>query len=431
MLKKLQDLLSRCEYMIEVMWKQGELIYTDASNFHMPRVPTYHQGGRLIITDGNYEGNASFDSISNFSIALEEAKRKLSSRQFITTAIFNDRMSRKKIEDNYLPEPIPDVDTTSKLDELSDYLRCISDGLLVLNSTIDSSQFYYINSRGGEYVRKEYYSSIIMELIDSKRFDSINSISASSLAHHIDRIRPELVSLITRRERISKTIQAGEYPVLFSNSASGIFAHEVVGHMFEADTSTAQRLKSRTGEQVGPSFLSIGDHPIYSSDDEGVPTSETWMIREGRIEQLLHSRETARIYGGVSNGHGKAIYGWLKAIPRMNRTVIQKGEASRTELRSVFNRYIFVKKIDNAHSYLGSFVLHVGNAELMENGESICQLGKIIIRGDCMEALRNILLVGDQIKEHFFTCAKRGQNGLKVSSVSPEILVKSLWIGAS
>lgn len=78
---------------------------------------------------------------------------------------------------------------------------------------------------------------------------------------------------------IGLTPKAGLYTVILSPDVSGVFAHEAIGHLAEADLSTNGILFPLRGKKIAPDSVTIMDSPLVQYpegigvtlyDDEGV-----------------------------------------------------------------------------------------------------------------------------------------------------------------
>ena len=102
-------------------------------------------------------------------------------------------------------------------------------------------------------------------------------------------------------------VGGGTYPVILDPELAGVFIHEAFGHLSEADfvyENPQAREMMTLGRRFGKPVLNAGDNGAASGlrgtlpfDDEGVPTQDTPLIREGILVGRLHSRETAAKLG--------------------------------------------------------------------------------------------------------------------------------------
>ncbi len=105
-------------------------------------------------------------------------------------------------------------------------------------------------------------------------------------------------------------VKGGAYPVILDNELAGVFIHEAFGHLSEADfvyQSAQAREMMTLGRRFGKPALNVGDNGAAPGlrgtlpfDDEGTPTRDTPLIKEGILVGRLHSRETAAKSRGVA-----------------------------------------------------------------------------------------------------------------------------------
>ena len=88
------------------------------------------------------------------------------------------------------------------------------------------------------------------------------------------------------------------------------------------------------GKKFGSAELNIVDSATipelrgsYKYDDEGVPTTKTYLIQEGKLIGRLHSRETAAKMKEKPTGNARAINYRYPPIVRMTNTYIEPGKA--------------------------------------------------------------------------------------------------------
>ena len=127
-------------------------------------------------------------------------------------------------------------------------------------------------------------------------------------------------------------VKGGEYTVVLDPVLAGVFVHEAFGHLSESDfVYENDRLREimTMGKRFGSAELNIVDSATmpglrgsYKYDDEGVPASKTYLIREGRLVGRLHSRETAAKMKEKPTGNARAINYRYPPIVRMTNTYI-------------------------------------------------------------------------------------------------------------
>src|SRR5947199_7739096 len=93
------------------------------------------------------------------------------------------------------------------------------------------------------------------------------------------------------------------------------------------------------GRRFGKPVLNVGDNGAAPGlrgtlpfDDEGTPTQDTALIREGILVGRLHSRETAAAMSERPTGNARAISFRHPPIVRMTNTYIGNGRGTFADL---------------------------------------------------------------------------------------------------
>jgi len=175
---------------------------------------------------------------------------------------------------------------------------------------------------------------------------------------------------------------------IISGEIQGIISHENCGHPHEAD-----RILGREGAEAGESYiqehilgesmiaseeLTIIDDPTipnsggyYKYDDEGVPARKRELIKNGLLNELLHNRETAKIYGiEESNAAARVSEYNREPIIRMANTGFAPGSYSSDEIFEDVKKGIYLESFsewnidDRRYQCLYKGIV----ARLIENG---------------------------------------------------------------
>ncbi|MBC8276521.1 MAG: TldD/PmbA family protein, partial [Chloroflexi bacterium] len=173
--------------------------------------------------------------------------------------------------------------------------------------------------------------------------------------------------------------KGGEYIVVLDPVLAGVFVHEAFGHLSEADhVYENKRLQDIMvlGRKFGDKHLNIVDGAAvpglrgsYKYDDEGVPASKTYLIREGILESRLHSRETAAIMGEKPTGNARAINYLFPPIVRMTNTYIEPETLSFEDIISDIKEGIYAKDWYGGTTSLEMFTFSAAEAYMIRNGK--------------------------------------------------------------
>ncbi|MEM1585930.1 MAG: TldD/PmbA family protein [Candidatus Bathyarchaeia archaeon] len=180
----------------------------------------------------------------------------------------------------------------------------------------------------------------------------------------------------------------GEMDVVLGPEIVGIVSHESCGHPSEADRILGREaaqagetfLKPNSiGLRVGSKYVNVVDDPtikgsfgFYHYDDEGVRAKRRILIKEGVVNEFLHNRETASIFGVESNGASRAVAYNREPIIRMANTFFLPGDYSREEMFEDIRSGIYMKSfmewnIDDRRfnqRYVGLEAYRVENGEI-------------------------------------------------------------------
>jgi len=237
---------------------------------------------------------------------------------------------------------------------------------------------------------------------------------------------PEQLSVKAARKVLqqlrSKKAPAGEFPVIFHPTISGLLAHEALGHNAEADSMwTGQSiLQGRLGQLVASQLVNIVDDATLPGcfgsepfDSEGVPTSKRVIIKNGVLNELLHNLETAQRFGATPNGCGRAQDHTCVPLCRMSNTFFEPGSATLDDMLKGIDRGIYLREGHEGYVFpeRGQFLCHAYEAQMIEHGQLGEPLRDVSVSGLILETLMNIDMVGsDFLMISPGTCGKGGQS---------------------
>jgi len=238
-------------------------------------------------------------------------------------------------------------------------------------------------------------------------------------------------------------VQGGAYPVILDNELAGVFVHEAFGHLSEADfvyENPQAREMMTLGRRFGKPVLNVGDNGAAQGlrgtlpfDDEGTPTQDTPLIKDGILVGRLHSRETAAALGERPTGNARAISFRHPPIVRMTNTYIAPGRKGAT-LQDL------IKDVKLGVYACGAF----GGQTMLENFSFTAAWGHMIRDGHVAEMVKDVVLAGNLFQtldriDHIagdFTwnqmgggCGKGGQFPLPVTEGAPHVRIEEILVG--
>ncbi len=236
--------------------------------------------------------------------------------------------------------------------------------------------------------------------------------------------------------------------VVVGSEIVGLIVHESCGHPSEADRilgrEAAQAGKSfikkgMIGERIGSEYATVIDDPtipgsygFYLYDDEGVPAKPRYLYRNGLINEHLHNRWTAYVYGVESNASARAMDYRSEPIVRMANTYFKPGDYSFDELLEDVKLGIYMKSfmewnIDDerwSQRYVGL------EAYLIEKGELKEPVKYPVLEITTKSFYSNVDAADKDLKFYAGTCGKgEPMQGVPVWMGGPNVRLRNIRIG--
>jgi TldD protein len=191
------------------------------------------------------------------------------------------------------------------------------------------------------------------------------------------------------------------------------------------------------GKRFGNSELNIVDSATisrlrgsYKYDDEGMPATKTYLIREGKLAGRLHSRETAAKMRERPTGNARTINYRHPPIVRMTNTYIEPQAVSFNQIIGDIKEGIYAKNWYGGTTSMEMFTFSAGEAYSIRNGKIGEMLQPVVLTGNVFNTLQNIDAIGDDLEmNQGGGCGKGGQSPLPVSNGSPHIRISSCLVG--
>jgi TldD protein len=237
----------------------------------------------------------------------------------------------------------------------------------------------------------------------------------------------------------AEKIDGGAYTVMLDPKLAGLFLHEALGHLLEADYLINNRKMAdmlRPGTMIASECFSASDdatfsqgHGSYSYDDQGVRAGRTKLIENGKIASLLHSRETAEYFNTVPTGNARALNFYYQPQVRMSNTYIHSGTLSEDELLKKMGDGFYLRGTVNGETGVENFSFRAAQAFRVKNGVIHSPVKAPMLTGNIFRTLKNVAACADNLKIFTGFCGKNGQIPLPVSFGGPSILVDELILG--
>ncbi|MCK4496333.1 MAG: TldD/PmbA family protein, partial [Candidatus Aminicenantes bacterium] len=259
-----------------------------------------------------------------------------------------------------------------------------------------------------------------------------------------DMVTPEEVALTCARESIvmleAKDCPAGKMDIVMQNGWGGVLVHEAVGHPLEAD-NIAKKIGAFTGKlgkKVASDVFTMvddGSLPNFRGttnfDDEGTQMKRNVLIKEGVLEKYMTDILSAKQINMERTGNGRRESFRYIPIPRMTNTFIEKGKDKPEDILSSTKSGIYVQSLSggSVNPITGMFNFTCREAYMIENGKKTTPVKGATLIGSCMDIIKNIDAVGDDLAFGPGICGK-GQ-AAEVSAGQPTVRIRGINVGGS
>ena len=236
-------------------------------------------------------------------------------------------------------------------------------------------------------------------------------------------------------------VRGGTYPVILDPELAGVFIHEAFGHLSEADfvyENPQARAMMTLGRRFGKPVLNVGDNGAAPGlrgtlpfDDEGTPTQDTALIRQGILVGRLHSRETAAAMGERPTGNARALSFRHPPIVRMTNTYIGNGSGSFDDLIRDVKLGVYACGAFGGQTMLENFSFTAAYGRMIRDGRVAELVKDVVLAGNLFQTLDRIeRIAGDfQWNQMGGGCGKAGQVPLPVTEGAPHVRIEEALVG--
>jgi TldD protein len=400
-----------------------------------------------------YKGGWGFVSFNN----LDNLKEKVDQAVFQARLIGNDVSMLAEVEPvdrvirpNIIKDPrnIPLSDKKNLLEYYNNKMLHASPEVQTtrINYSDTYKSIHYANS-DGTYLDIERMDTKGAFVVITRSGDLVQQGSVSWGSNDdygvVERMEDKIDAAVTRAlsQLKARPVKGGKYTVILDPVLAGVFIHEAFGHLSEADSIyNNEKMKElfTIGKRFGPDILNVVDSGLYPNqrgtqdfDDEGVPTSKTYLIQNGILTGRLHSRETAARMGEKPTGNARSMNYKFSPIVRMTNTYIEAGNTPFRELISDVKEGIYARRYYGGMTNRELFTFSAGEAFMIRNGKVEEPVRDVVLTGNVFETLHNIDGLGDTLgwPDGGGGCGKAGQFPLPVGMGGPNLKIKNVIVG--
>ena len=241
----------------------------------------------------------------------------------------------------------------------------------------------------------------------------------------------------------SEGAPAGKMPVILGPGWPGVLLHEAIGHGLEGDFNRKETsvFTGKIGEKVANEKCTIVDNGTIANrrgsltiDDEGTPTQETTLIKDGVLKGYMLDKMNARLMGQSTTGNARRESYAHIPMPRMTNTYMLGGSDCFEEMIASVDDGIYAKNFDGGQVDItsGKFVFSANEAYLIKNGKISKPIKGATLIGTGDEVLHQISMVGNDLRldPGIGVCGKEGQS-VPVGVGQPSLKLDSLTVGGT
>jgi TldD protein len=393
-------------------------------------------------------GFVSFNSLDNLKERINQAVQRAQSINgenfhLAETQPIIDKVRAHIVED---PVLIPLAEKKQLLDQYNDVIWH-TPGMKTSNIGYGDNhrKVIFINSMGSHIEQERSDLTLRLTAIATKDNDvqqvglSLGSLGDFEKVRHL---HEEVADMSRKAVQMlsAPQVKGGEYTVVLDPILAGVFVHEAFGHLSESDfvyEDDRMREIMTLGKEFGNKELNIVDSAADSGlrgsfkyDDEGVPSTRTYLIHEGTLVGRLHSRETAAKMGEKPTGNARAINYRYPPIVRMTNTYIEPKSTSFNDMIADIKEGVYARNWHGGTTSMEMFTFSAGEAYMIRNGKIAEPMKPVVLTGNVFTTLKNIDAIGNDLNmNEGGGCGKSGQSPLPVSNGSPHIRIRHCLVG--
>ncbi|TFG09554.1 TldD/PmbA family protein [Candidatus Thorarchaeota archaeon] len=348
-------------------------------------------------------------------------------------------------------KPFEDISLEDKMDfvkRIDSQARDFDDRIVNTRTVYGdlSSSVYVANSLGTSV----YWENSLPRIISaptakegSNRQRSFKSVGVRGGYEAMESEAAETVGTRAARQVIdllsSVAAEGGTYDVVMDPVLNGVMVHEAFGHATEADNWPAHTtvLEDKVGKRVGPEHLNLSDDPTlkaergsFEYDWEGTKSRRRSLVKDGVLNELLHSLETASRLDMEPNGAARSQSFMYEPLPRMSNTFMEPGDWDVDELISDTREGILLCSFNYGYTdpSRGQFMFQASHGYLIENGERGQMVRDVSLAGQILDVLSKVDAVANDFRMDAGTCGKSGQSVPDMTG-GPHARIRSVPVG--
>jgi TldD protein len=396
-------------------------------------------------------GTASFTSLDQLEamvVRADELSRAVRLERPIRLAPVPPQQAEATLDLHGDVRGVPLAEKKRLIEAYNGAMLAVSDRIVDTLATYrdEVSEYWYVNSEGA--VLHELRPEVTLSGTAVARRDGTieKGLQSIGLRRGWNAVQDKAAGFRAAAERAVRlldapSVQGGAYPVVLDPELAGVFIHEAFGHLSEADfvyENPQAREMMTLGRRFGKKVLNVGDNGAAPGlrgtlpfDDEGTPTQDSALIREGLLVGRLHSRETAAAMSERPTGNARAISFRHPPIVRMTNTYIGNGRGTFEDLIKDIQLGVYACSAFGGQTLLENFSFTAAYGHMIRDG-AVAELVKdVVLAGNLFQTLDRIDHIAGDFRWNQMGggCGKGGQYPLPVTEGAPHVRIEEALIG--
>lgn len=206
----------------------------------------------------------------------------------------------------------------------------------------------------------------------------------------------------------AKSMKSTTCPVILNSDAMstlfGGFASMFSGTLIARGVSP---LTGKLGERIFSDKITVLDNPrnvdalyVQNYDDEGHPTYEKTVVRDGVFETILHNTRSAIKMGAQSTGNGFKAGAGSTSASAMNLWIVPGQDDFDTLVKTMDNGVV-ITELAGMHAGVDFITTNFSlqaKGYLVEHGEKVRPLTLITIAGNFLDLMKKAKAVGNDLE---------------------------------
>jgi PmbA protein len=269
----------------------------------------------------------------------------------------------------------------------------------------------YLNSKGGNYSYRKTimaYSAMVQKTEEEDMLILYSSLESGRDNLNPGKLSAELIEKLEWGEKIV-SVESGKMPVIFTPDAALVLILPLImGLNGKMVLKKISPLSDKKGEKMWSELFSLDsdgtiDFALGSApfDDEGVKMKRLPLVEKGAIKNFYYDLQTAGIAGVESTGNGIRESIHSGPVPEISNLIMKEGKVPFLEMVKDIKQGIIIDQVlglGQGNIMSGAFSNNVQLGFKIENGKIVGRVKDVMIAGNALEELNNIVALGNETK---------------------------------